>query len=201
MVNLKNLALGIGIIVVFGLALGYGIEAFYPSPEWDDYCGKIVVPQTFDSIGNLLPVTQDQCESIEGAKWEGYSSPRPIKLDSGIVSETGYCNYHYQCQIDFEDAQDEHSKKAFIISIIVGLIAIVIGYSVLSIEPVGSALLGSGIWSFIYGGAVNWRNFSDYWRFGLLFVVLILLIWIGISLNRRDKKKGFWRFLSGFGFK
>ena len=38
MINVKNLVLGIGIIIVFGLALWQGIEAFYPSPQYDKFC-------------------------------------------------------------------------------------------------------------------------------------------------------------------
>src|SRR3989344_5879035 len=36
--NVKNLVLGIGIFVVYLLMLNYGIEAFYPSPQYNDFC-------------------------------------------------------------------------------------------------------------------------------------------------------------------
>lgn len=198
--NIKNIILGIGIIVVFALTLGYGIEAFYSSPDYNDYCGDVVVPQTFDSKGDFVAVTQEQCESTEGAEWRGYDSPRPVKLESGMISETGYCDYYATCQQEYEDARDNYSWRVFIISLIVGIIAIGIGVTFLQIEPVGSALIGSGIWAFFYGGVINWRNFGEIWRFVLLAIVLVILIWFAIALNRKEKS-GFRKFLSGFGFK
>jgi hypothetical protein len=197
--NLKNLALGIGIIIVFGLALHNGIEAFYDSPEWDDYCGDVIVPQNLDSKGEFVAVTQEQCEEFEGAEWNSYDGkvvPRPVE-EGKVVN--GYCDYYSTCQQNFEDAQDKHSWTLFIISIVVGVIAIIIGYTILSIEPVGSALIGSGIWAFFYGGVVNWRNFGEIWRFVILFVILIVLIWIAVSLNRKEQS-GLKKWFKGFGF-
>ena len=71
-----------------------------------------------------------------------------------------------------------------------------IGYGVLSIEPVGSALMASGIGALFYGSVRNWENLSDVWRFLLLLVPLILLVWFALRLNSQ-KKKGFF----GFGKK
>ena len=38
--NVRNLVLGVGIFVVYLLVLNYGIEAFYPSPQYENYCGN-----------------------------------------------------------------------------------------------------------------------------------------------------------------
>jgi len=199
--NLKNLALGIGIIVVFALTLGYGIEAFYSTPDYEDYCGKIIVPQTLNEDGSLAAVTKVQCEATEWAEWKGYDSPRPVALEGKMVSETGYCDYYATCQKEYENALDKYSWIVFVISIIVGIIALVVGYTILSIEPVGSALMGSGIWSFFYGGVINWRNFGELWRFVILAVILVILIWATISLNRKEKmESGLKRWFKGFGF-
>jgi len=81
----------------------------------------------------------------------------------------------------------------FIISLVVGLMAFLVGHLVLNMEPVGSALIGSGIWAIFWGAVINWRNFSDVWRFLLLLLALILLIWLAIQSNQ--KKKSFLSFL------
>jgi len=160
MTKLKNFALGIGIIIVFALVLWQGIETFYPSPQWDDFCGNIIIPR-----------------------------PVPIEEPSTLpVEEIDY----KECQDRYDLEQDAHSKIVFVISIIVGIIAIIIGYTILSIEPVGSALIGSGVWSIFWGSVVNWRNFANLPRFLLLLLVLIILLWLALKLNTK-KKKGFWQ--------
>ncbi len=165
----KNFVLGVGIVVVFALVLWQGIEAFYPSPEWGDYCDEVAIPRTIGE-GKLVPVDQAGC------------------VDSGGEWTNGYCDYYSECEKEFDEVQDSHSQIVFFISLIVAILAFILGYSLLKTEPVGSALLGSGIWAVFYGTVVNWRNFSDIWRFLILLVVLILLIWLAL----RPKKKKRW---------
>lgn len=187
--NIKNLILGIGIVVVFGLALWQGIEAFYPSPQYDDFCTagrfeayypKVVPPAESCIYSQELRDAEAKCYSEKGQPIYEYD-------DKGCYISVKTCDY---CQRDLEEALDKHSKIVFIIAVIVGVIALIIGYGVLSIEPVGSALIGSGIWAIFWGAAINWRNFSSIWRFLLLFTALILIVWFALRLNRR-KEKGF----------
>ena len=93
------------------------------------------------------------------------------------------------CQKELEKALDKHSWGVFIISIVVGVIALFVGFSILSIEPVGSALIGSGIWAIFWGSLINWRNFGTVWRFILLFIALVALIYITIRLNKAKHEK------------
>jgi len=159
--NVKNIVLGIGIVVVFALALWQGIEAFYPSPQYKDYC----------DIGPRAPGAENNITACK---------------NSGGVWRNDYCDYYYECQKKYDAAKNPHSRVVFFISLIVAIIAIIVGFSILNIEPVGSALIGSGIWAVFWGSVVNWRNLSDIWRFLLLLVVLVLLIWIAIKLNKKE---------------
>ncbi len=169
--KIKNLVLGIGIVILFGLALWQGIEAFHPSPKWEDFCqDRVAVPIPVEK-----EVQSNSTECIEsGGKWIN-----------------GYCDFYQECQKELENAQKEHSKIVFLVAIIVGFIALIVGFFILSIEPVGSALLGSGIWAIFWGSVINWRNFSDIWRFLLLLLVLILVIWLAVRLNSKKEKKSF----------
>ncbi len=191
--NVKNLVLGIGIVIVFALALWQGIEAFYPSPQYDDFCitraglypEKIYAPQeTNCTFSRQLQEQVDECYANQGQPVYEYN-------DNGCTTALKTCDY---CSKDFEEAEKSYSKIIFIISLIVGIITLLIGYMFLNVEPVGSALIGSGIWSIFYGSAWNWRNFSNIWRFLLLLLALIILIWITIKLNlNREKPFKIWK--------
>jgi len=175
--NFKNIVLGIGIVVIFALVLWQGIEAFYPSPQFDDYCGNVKIPQSIPELKGLdQSINSTYC------------------LENNGTWQNGYCDYYFECQKSLEFDLDTHSKIVFFISLIVALIVFIVGFLILNVEPVGSALLGSGIWAIFYGAVVNWRNISSIWRFVLLFIALILLIFIALRLNRVDKKKKFWKF-------
>ena len=94
------------------------------------------------------------------------------------------------CNKQFEEAEKKHSTIVFVISIIAGLVVLILGYLLISVEPVGVALVGSGIWAFFCGSVVNWRNFGNSWRFVLLLIAFVMLIWISIKLNNKDKISG-----------
>jgi len=154
--NVKNLVLGIGIVIVYALVLWQGVEAFYPSPQFDDYCSEVIPKPILD----------------EGSRV-------PIKIEDDFK----------ECREEFNSARDSHSSVVFVIALIVGILTLVLGYFVLSVEPVGSALIGSGIWAIFWGSVINWRNFSNIWRFLLLLFALVLLIWLTLRLNRPEKKR------------
>lgn len=169
--KIKNFVLGIGILIVFALLLWQGIEAFYPSPEWNDYCGNVSIPRTIAAEKpDFAAETQASCLANNGT-WIN-----------------GYCDYYNECQKNLDDAEKEHSKVAFWISVVAGVLVLITGYFFLSVEPVGSALIGSGIWAFFFGTAVNWRNFSDIWRFLLLLIAFVLLVWLTLRFNKNAKK-------------
>ena len=190
--KIKNFILGLGILIVFGLVLWQGIEAFYPTPEYNDFCTAnsfgtypVKADGTLSGTCNFsraLQGQQDQCYAQEGQPIFEYD-------DQGCAVSLKECNY---CNKQYEEALDAHAKIAFIISIIIAVIIFVIGYFLLSTEPVGSALIASGIWSIFWGSAINWRNFSSIWRFLLLLIALIGLIWFTLRLNRKQKKP--WQF-------
>ena len=147
----KTFILGVGIFVVYALALFQGLETFYPTPQYDDYCDFHAGVREPASCPNL-PYLQTRIEACLNSK--------------------GDFVYEYD------------SNSVFIISIIIGVIVFIAGLFLLYTEPVGSALMAGGIWSVFFGVVKNWRNFSDSWRFLLLFVLLIVLIWVALRLNK-----------------
>ena len=189
---MKNFVLGVGIFVVYALVLWQGVQAFYPAPEYEDFCGsRGVRPFPFDrgvdcTVSGELRNKMDSCSDAKGLIRNQYD-------DDGCVVDVE-CD---ECNLDYDVARGDYLKNIFIISLIVGVITLIVGFSILKIEPVGSALLASGIWAIFYGTVRNWSNFGNIWRFILLLVVLIILIWVAVRLNKR---KGFW-FKFGFGRK
>ena len=175
----KNFVLGVGIFIVFALALFQGLETFYPTPQYDDFCtghpGPIIYKEPTQCSN--IPGLQNRASQCWDSKGEFFYT-----YDSNGCPIDGVCD---DCRIDYEDALDKHSTKIFIISIVIGILVFVAGLFLLSTEPVGSALMASGIWAVFYGVVKNWRNFTDSWRFLLLFILLIVLIWVALRFNKK----------------
>lgn len=158
--KIKSAILALVIAIVLASLVGYAINVFDESPEWDDYCGDV-------GLNRLKPVenpkleTQENCEAQEGAKWM-----------------TNYCDYNYQCQMDYDDARDKHSLTVFLVSVPAGLIALFVGV-VLGLPSVSSGLMLGGVFLVFYGTSSYWSNFSDIVRVVILAIALSILIWLG----------------------
>lgn len=183
--NVKNLVLGIGIFIVFMFVLHNGIRAFYPAPEYNNFCNGTMFdsyPQkimTYDAnctFSEDINAQEQQCSSNSGQPVYNYST-------QGCIVGIKECNY---CQKNFDDATKAYNKIVFIIALIIGIVVLILGYGVLSIEPVGSALMASGIGAIVYGTIVNWENLGNLGRFLLLLLSLVILIWIAIRINKRN---------------
>jgi len=182
--KIKNFILGVGILVVYALVLWQGIQAFYPQPEFDDFCEngfERPFPRGIDVECGFDADLEDRRNSCERAK-----GLFRYEYDENGCAIGGGCD---ECNINYNEARDEYSRNIFIISLIIGVVTFALGFFILSIEPVGSALLGSGIWAIFYGTVWNWRNFSNIVRFVLLLIVLVALIWVAIRLNRKKRKR------------
>ena len=169
MVRIKDIILGISIAVIFAFFIGFGISAFYPAPEWNDFCGKINPNVLTDSC----PTTQKTPEPIA----ERYP------LESCWCNEnTGECfktNPEYlKCQEEFEDIKQGYDRNVFIIAAIIGLITMIIGGFVLKHESVSPGLMGGGFLTLIYGVMRYWQYAGDRLRFIILGITLAMLIYL-----------------------
>ena len=180
--KVRNVILGLGILIIYGLVLSQGIQTFYPEPEFEEFCN---VPENSYNkfsedceFSQSLVTKENSCEKIGGIFVQEYDN-------AGCVID-GYCN---DCLIGYDNALDDYSQKVFIFSLIIGFFTLILGIFILKVEPVGSALLASGIWAIFYGTLWNWRNFSNGWRFLLLLTVLLFLIWIGMKFGYKKKRK------------
>ena len=96
--NVKILVLGIGIVIVYALMLWQGIEAFYPSPQYDKFCSatefrgpyaeKISPGAGNCTFSKQLQEQTDKCYADQGQPIYEYD-------DSGCtvaIKECNYCN-------------------------------------------------------------------------------------------------------------
>ncbi|MEK6892775.1 MAG: hypothetical protein AABX07_01095 [Nanoarchaeota archaeon] len=180
--NVKNLVLGVGIFIVYMLMLNYGIEAFYPSLQYDNYCSASIYKNPYQAMDGKNCTNLNKINEIELACYSNRGQPVNYSYDSSGCVQSLSCDF---CSKQFDESRKSYSKVVFVIALIAGILTLLIGYGILSVEPVGSALMASGVGAIFYGSVRNWMNLSDVWRFLLLLLALVLLIWIALRLNRK----------------
>jgi len=178
----KNVVLGIGIFVVFVFLVGYGIEAFYPSPDYNVYCksSNYAYPNYPDKIATNCSYSKT-LENLSRQCFDERGTP-VYEYDNNGCQVSLTCDY---CSKDYEDANKVYTRNVFVISLLIGLLTMAIGAFIFSIETIGAGLMAGGVGTIFYGCVRNWPNFSNMMKFILLFFALVLMILLGYKLNNK----------------
>jgi hypothetical protein len=165
--KVKQTIISVAIAIIFALFIGYGIEVFDDSPEYQDYCPDVYAIQN-----------ETGCVA-KGGVWTDGSDFRAPKLESvnGEVYPMS-CQNNPTCYNKHEQARTKHDKVVFIASIIFGLLAIISGI-ILKQDSVNSGLIGGGVLLILYGTIRYWDHADEILKFILLGIVLAVLIWLG----------------------
>jgi len=175
--QIKNIVIGIAIIILTIFVSFYGINTFYPKPDYDDFCGDIKTQE--------LIKTKERCEEI-GGKWSVYESVRPVLVEEEVE---GFCDRDYYCRQDLEDARKIRSRNVFFIALPLGILIIALGAFLFSLESVGVGLMGGGVGTLIYGAGAYWPYSENWIRFVISLVGLIVLIFLAYRFNAWFEKK------------
>lgn len=167
----RNLIIGIGIFILTLFVVVYGISIFYPSVDYDDYCGK------FYRITN-----EADCIS-EGGIWQ------EAELKSVEAVPSGFCSESRTCQEEYETADGKRSKNVFIIAVPLGLILIALGAFVFHLNSVGIGIMFGGIGTLIYGAGNYWRYSDNLFKFIISLIGLAVLIFLAYWFNGKIGKK------------
>tara|TARA_Y100000034_G_scaffold79823_1_gene95817 strand:+ start:25070 stop:25600 length:531 start_codon:yes stop_codon:yes gene_type:complete len=170
--GIKDIIIGIAIIILTISVVVYGINTIYPRPEYADFCEEFKTQEIIE--------TQERCEEI-GGKWNFYEGPRPV------LEKENYCDRDYTCRKDYDSAREKYSKNVLVISIPLGILIIVLGAYFFRLDSVGAGLMGGGVGTLIYGAGGYWRYAGDLFRFAISLVGLVALIWFAYWFNKKKK--------------
>jgi hypothetical protein len=172
--QIKNVAIGIGIIIMTLFVVIYGINTFYHPVDYDDFCDEARTVQVIESA--------TECENV-GGKWIIYDT------EIEIPKTEGWCDRDYFCRQAYEDARETKAMCTFIIAVPIGILIIALGMFLFSLEAVGAGLMGGGVATLIYGTGSYWEYGADWMRFTVSIIGLVALIFLAYWFNSRDKKK------------
>jgi len=183
--KIKNLLIGIAIVVLTALVVGYGIETFYPTPDMEKYCDY---SKPYQEINDSA-----QCEAA-GGQWNPTYGPKTVP-----ATPLGYCDMYYTCNQNYQDKMKIYSRNIFVITTILGILLIVLGAVLFNLEAVGAGIMGGGIVVIIYGAMRYWPNANNMFRFIISVIGLIIVIFLGYWINREiNQQSKFKKFIKKF---
>jgi hypothetical protein len=170
--KIKNIVLGIGIIILTIFVVVYGIRAFYPAPKYEDFC-KVSPNAYINSSAECIAA---------GGKWDANIYPKPAS-DAG-----GWCDAEYSCRKEYNKINEVYSRNVFILSIPLGILIIGLGAYLFSLEAVGAGLMGGGVGTLIFGVGSYWEYSGNWLRFIISLIGLVILVWFAYWFNKNYQK-------------
>jgi len=200
--ELRKWAVAITIAVLLAIFVNASIDAIYHPPEYQDYCKNQNYGQYSSPIGPVMPekpvmavsdvkdcpafsdVTEaekNQCTDARGMV--------AYKRDAKGCATEYYCE---MCDANFQAAQKQHENIAFIISAILGMLAIVIGLMLpleVSINDwIASGLIIGGLITIFVGTGRAYQSIEMIYRPLIILGELILVIYLAYKrLGENDK--------------
>lgn len=169
---------GIGIAVVVYVTMLLGIQAFYPEPDYNDFCTEQI----------------RYAEPMLG--YEGCNDAMTLGECREIISEgKGGVNEMQKCNEQYSDANEAYGRNFFIIASILGVAALIISFFLflhvtsITVTNITAGVACSGIvmilWAFIRG----WESTDDQMKFVVGLIIAVIVITLSVLLNKREAKQ------------
>ena len=167
----------LAILIVLNLLFAYSIQVFYPEPNYQDYCPVAQV--------TIQPKTQEECIA-KGGGWTDFQNaptkPIPARLDEyGNPILTGSCDINFTCNKKLEADRDIYQRNVFVARVILGMLALIVGFAVAQYEAVSLGLSLGGVLSLFIATVAYWSKLGQYFQVIVLAIALAALIWLGVK--------------------
>ena len=169
---------GIGIAVVVYVTMLLGIQAFYPEPEYEDFCGD---EPRYEEPVMLYEGCTDEMTLGECRKQISEKEGRDTKME--------------ECHEEYRSAEEDYGRSFFIIASILGVIALIASFSLflnvtsITVTNITSGIACSGIvmilWAFIRG----WESTDDKLKFVVGLIIAAIVVTLTVILNKKEGKE------------
>jgi hypothetical protein len=190
--SLKNVVIGIAIMILTISVVVYGVNTFYKSPEYEDFCGERGAPRPVDGrevcpavCVELYEIRADECVFNNCGSGCGPNNETSFltlaECEQGIPDTSCYELY--------DNAREKYSRNIFLIAIPLGIAIIALGALVFGLEAVGAGLMAGGVGIIFWGVGGFWQFAQDWLKFLLSLIGLAILIWLAYYFNQKFGKK------------
>ena len=166
---------GIGIAVVVYVTMLLGIQAFYPEPEYNDFCEERT--RYAEPLAFMEGCTDDMT----------VADCRTMNKEGEMEKDD-----RFQCQDDYNAAGEDYGRNFFIIASVLGLLSMIVsfylfGLTSVTITNISAGVASSGVvmifWAFVRG----WESADEMLKFVVGLVIAMILIFLAVKLNKKHK--------------
>jgi hypothetical protein len=153
----------VGIVILVNIFIFTAISYAFPEPKYDDFCDY----RKF----SVEPLNPDEATcTANGGLWSEYPKPDPT------TGATGFCQADYQCQRDYEAARETQSHHAFLIYVVIAILAILGGAFLKGSSIVSAGLSYGGVLLLIVGSMRYWQDVPQLWQLLVSGIALLIIL-------------------------
>jgi hypothetical protein len=160
--RVKAVIFSIAVAFVSVFFFAYAVQAFYPTPQYEDFCGR-ASPKFIDN--------EIDCIANGGMWTDSVNRGEPFPVE-------GFCDVDFECRNRYESLREVYERNVFFANIAIGIVLFV-GAFFLGLEAVSSGLMGGAVMLIIYGSIRYWGELNDVWRTLMLGFALVVLVLLG----------------------
>tara|TARA_Y100000034_G_C6651367_1_gene285120 strand:+ start:24 stop:611 length:588 start_codon:yes stop_codon:yes gene_type:complete len=181
--------LAIGVAIIFSIFISFGLSVVYEAPErefnpfGDDECSK-----TYDCQKQIKDC-QEQYEPSTSEYRNCYSTVRQTAEYKSCDKLLDECREIAQKQTP----RYKHTRNSFYILMVIGILSIILGSFIISLEGIGSGLIGGGVLITIislFSTYEYWFTLNKYVKLAAVGLALAVLIYFGYKkIEKKLKEK------------
>jgi len=173
MAKIMNTVFGISVAVILFIVVLLGIRVFYHAPEYDNYCNQSVFSKplyNYDFSVCSDNISVGACRIL-------------IKDSQAQLDEQN--QEMERCQTAFNDAEKIYGKNVFIITSVIGIIAIIASLFLFGFINIAAGTAFSGLALIVYGFMRGWQGTGDVLKFVVGLIIAILVVVFAVIVNKR----------------
>ncbi len=177
-----------GIIIIIAILFAFFsfsiVDLVVEKPNYQDFCVDLAKPvPMFRETVNCTDIAVPDSASAECNGMGGYID---YTYDSSGCPKTYECN---TCSREFDQAGQKHRKYGFMITGILGVLAIMAGLYIKSkdevVEWIFSGFLIGGILSVFIGTMTYFQDMDRFLKPVVLLLEMGLIIWIALKISKK----------------
>ncbi|MBR9689300.1 MAG: hypothetical protein GOV01_00150 [Candidatus Altiarchaeota archaeon] len=166
MAKVMNVVFGVGIAIMIFIVALLGIEVFYPRPDIADFgCNDIRAPKLTPCTENM---TVGECRDLEFQQMIDQENSQESK----------------DCWDLYDSARDDYNRDFFLITAVLGFIAIIGSMYMFSMINIAAGTTSSGLALIVFGFMVGWQSTNDSIKFIVSIIITMVVVKFAIIVNK-----------------
>jgi uncharacterized membrane protein len=118
----------------------------------------------------------------------GCDYDRPTYIEKEEAQNQTAVKEYEKCFDEYDAARDVYDKNFFLITSIIGFVAVIVSMFLLSMTNIAAGTAFSGLGLIVFGFMIGWQSTNDILKFIIGLVIAVVVIIFAVKINKKYSK-------------